>query len=233
MGAEIYKNGDYLKYNPTWHAEEAPWKAKQIIKLIDNNNLNPANICEVGCGAGGTLFQLYLQLDDKISFYGYEISPQAFQLCQDKQSGRLKFKCEDFLEENHGDIYDLLLIIDVIEHIENCYDFLRRLKNKGRHKIFYIPLEMAIINLVFKDTLMDSRKRYGHIHYFTKETALALLTEAGYLIDEFYLTPGFTVPPPSTIVSNILFLPRKIGYMINPNISNRIFGGGSLWVLAR
>lgn len=41
------------------------------------NALNPSRICEIGCGAGEILNQLAIQYPGK-EFYGYKISPQAF-----------------------------------------------------------------------------------------------------------------------------------------------------------
>ena len=78
---QIYKDGTYLEKNPSWHMEESAWKAKQIRKIIEKNSLNPNKICEIGCGAGEILNQLSLVYDDK-EFYGYEISPQAYELCK-------------------------------------------------------------------------------------------------------------------------------------------------------
>jgi hypothetical protein len=28
------ENSEYLKNHPTWHIEDSPWKAKQIIKIF-------------------------------------------------------------------------------------------------------------------------------------------------------------------------------------------------------
>jgi tRNA G46 methylase TrmB len=78
---QIYEDGSYLANNPGWHEEDSPWKAKQISKIIKKNSLNPRTICEVGCGAGGVLNQLSGQYADDRELFGYEISPQAFELC--------------------------------------------------------------------------------------------------------------------------------------------------------
>ncbi|HVB75218.1 MAG TPA: hypothetical protein VNE38_16830 [Ktedonobacteraceae bacterium] len=31
---EVYTSGEYLEKNPTWHVEESPWKAKQIMRML-------------------------------------------------------------------------------------------------------------------------------------------------------------------------------------------------------
>jgi hypothetical protein len=51
----IYTSGEYLKTTETWHAEDSPWKANQIIEIICNNHLQPKTIAEIGCGAGAII----------------------------------------------------------------------------------------------------------------------------------------------------------------------------------
>jgi hypothetical protein len=51
----IYTSGKYLEETKTWHTEDSPWKANQIIKIISDNKIYPKQIGEVGCG-GGMIF---------------------------------------------------------------------------------------------------------------------------------------------------------------------------------
>jgi hypothetical protein len=116
--------------NPTWDVEHSPWKAKQILKIINDNKLQPHS---VGCGAGEILNQLYLQMPKNVSFVGYEISPQAFKLCQQRKKDRIHFYLENLLENKEA-FFDLVLVIDVLEHIGDYLDFLEELREKGLYK---------------------------------------------------------------------------------------------------
>src|SRR5256885_2163026 len=78
--SDLYTTGEYLKKNPTWHVEESPWKAKQILHMMARQMLTPTKICEIGCGVGEVLKQLQDQMDTSCQFWGYDISPQAIQL---------------------------------------------------------------------------------------------------------------------------------------------------------
>ncbi len=91
MFKELYTSGEYLEKNPTWHVEESPWKAKQILRMMKQNSISPRTICEVGCGAGEVLKQLQERMDPACSFWGYEISPQAFELCKPRANEKLHF----------------------------------------------------------------------------------------------------------------------------------------------
>ncbi len=96
---EIYKSGEYLKTNPLWHVEESPWKARQVARMLARHRIAPRTVCEVGCGAGEVLRQLQGHLNDECALWGYEISPQAFEMCKGRANERLHFKLADIRQE--------------------------------------------------------------------------------------------------------------------------------------
>ncbi len=65
----VEKNSKYLNNNPTWHEEDSPWKAKQVVKMLSRNKLDINSIVEVGCGVGEILNQLYQILPNNIVFH--------------------------------------------------------------------------------------------------------------------------------------------------------------------
>ena len=82
--SDIYTTGKYLENNPGWHVGDSPWKSDQILKMVRKHNLQPATVCEIGCGAGEILSRLREDLP-AAQFSGYEVSPQAFELCQTRR----------------------------------------------------------------------------------------------------------------------------------------------------
>ncbi len=232
MENNIYTDGSYLKSNPSWHAEDSPWKAHHIIKILNSNRLKPTNICEIGCGSGEILKFLSMELGNKIMFYGYEISPQAFEIAKEKETQNLKFYLKDALDIKTT-VFDIVMVIDVLEHIENYFDFLRKVRTKGKYKIFHIPLDLSVQTVLRASPLLKSRASVGHIHYFTKETALASLADTGYEIIDFFYTKDFLKVPNLGWKTKLLKLPRELFFAINQDITVRIFGRFSLLVLAR
>lgn len=226
----IYESGAYLEKNPLWHADESPWKAQQILRMLKRNQLTPRTICEVGCGAGEVLRQLQESLDEGCMFVGYEISPQAFELCRSRANERLRFKLCNIRDENV--CFDAILVLDVIEHLEDCFSFLRDLRPKGRYKIFHIPLDLSVQTVLRPGGLLKRRDLYAHLQYFTKETALRTLSETGYKVLEcFYTTPSVDLG--ATLFEMILRWPRKVCFAIHQDFTARILGGFSLMVLAK
>lgn len=232
MTTQIYTDGKYLQENPTWHLEDSPWKAEHIIRIIQKNKLTPRSICEVGCGAGGILQQLQEKMSHDCKFWGYEISPQAFDLCCSISNENLQFELTD-IKYKRDAYFDILLAIDLIEHLEDYFNFIKEIKSKSEYKIFHIPLDISVQSVLRSNPIMDLRKSVGHIHYFTKETALESLRDTGYEVLDYFYTAGYVDLPAKSLRNHIARIPRKMLYAINQDLAVRILGGYSLMVLAR
>ncbi|MDQ6631910.1 MAG: class I SAM-dependent methyltransferase [Verrucomicrobiota bacterium] len=225
-----YLDGQYLDKNPTFHVEDSPWKAGQITRILKKNSLRPSSIAEIGCGAGEILVQLLPQFQQS-SFFGYELSPQAYELCKKRANEKIHFFNSDLFEEPDK-LFDLLLCIDVIEHIEDYFTFLRRLKQHGKAFVFHIPLDMNV-QMVFRSApIIGVRKAVGHLHYFSKDTALAALADCGYEVMDWFYTPHGTDRPKSA-KAKLLNLPRRVLSFFNADLTARVLGGYSLLVYAR
>jgi hypothetical protein len=67
---------------------------------------------------------------------------------------------------------------------------LRDIRQKADYFVFHIPLELNCEGLL-RNFMMETQATYGHLHFFTRETAVAALLRCGYtVIHEFY-TPGY------------------------------------------
>jgi SAM-dependent methyltransferase len=226
----VEKNSKYLNNNPTWHEEDSPWKAKQVVKMLSRNKLDINSIVEVGCGVGEILNQLYQILPNNIVFTGYDISIDALTIAKSKEKNRLNFKNENFLEIS--DRHDLLLMMDVFEHVEDYLGFLRKCSTKTKYAIFHIPLDISILGII-RNVPMNARKSVSHIHYFTKQTAIATLIDSGYEVLDYFYTAGMIELPNKSIMSKVAAIPRRILYSINKDFAVTLFGGFSLLVLAK
>lgn len=232
MAEKMYTSGEYLEKNPTWHAEHSPWKAKHIIRIMERNNIKPKTICEVGCGAGEILKQLQGNMSKECMFCGYDISPHAVELCKQKANERLGFEQKDILQERDA-FFDLILLIDLIEHIEDYFGFLRGIKTKSRYKILHIPLSLSVQLVLRCSPIMQTRRSAGHIHYFMKETALQSLKDVGYEILDYFYTGEAMDLPTKSIKRRLARLPRRLFYVLNKDLTVRILGGYSLMVLVK
>jgi SAM-dependent methyltransferase len=226
----IYTSGEYLENNQTWHEEFAPLKASLIAEIIRKNNLSLKSICEVGCGSGQILAELGKQLPGVNAFEGYEISPQAFEICKKKATGKIKFHLEDLTEKQNVH-FDAMLIIDVIEHIENYFEFLRKLRPKSDYFIFHIPLDMFMWTLFREQMLIESKQRVGHIHNFSEKFIKSILTDLGFeIIDSAFTPPMFDN---MTGKQKFVHLFRKFFFFLNKSFAVKTIGGYSILILAK
>lgn len=249
MGADLYISGEYLQKNPTWHAEEAPWKAQQILRLLDRNQLVPQSVCEVGCGTGEVLRLLQKGLPADGTLWGYEISPQAFERCQNKANEHLHFTLADIQQET-GVHFDLILLMDVLEHLEDYFSLLRNLQPKSRYKVIQLPLDISVRSVLRRE-IIQYRERYGHLHYFTKEIALQMLKDLGYhILDYCYSGQATdTIPLPwneltthpgkvtrkvlGRVKRKLISVPIRLAGTINEDFTVRFLGTSRLLILAQ
>lgn len=228
QSVDRYTDGTYLERHKDWHVEDSQWKADQVFKILKMANVQPRTVCEVGCGAGEILKRLSDRMPDS-EFSGYEISPQAFEMCKKRTAPNIKYYLKNVLDDADA-FFDCLLCIDVFEHVEDCFGFLKALKGKATYKVFHIPLDLSVLSLL-RGSLMSVRDTAGHLHYFNAETARATLTDCGYQIVDAFYTTVFDLPQKS-MRSQILRIPRKILFEISPDFAVRLIGGCSYMVLA-
>ncbi len=231
----IYTSGKYLETNKTYHTEDSPWKASQAMRIIRNNGISPQKVVEIGCGAGRILEELSKQesLRD-VHFSGYDISPQAIELCKDIEGEKVKCFCQDLLSEDNSEHFDILLAMDVFEHVPDYIGFVDKCRSKADYKIYHIPLDLHA-SFVLRNAFNHCRYTLGHLHYFTADTAIATLKDTGHeIVDSFYTNGAFGLfkyhPSFKRALANG---PRWLLSRFSVPFTARVPGGYSLLVLAK
>jgi SAM-dependent methyltransferase len=240
---EWYTGDHYLKQHPAWHINEATWKAGQVLHMIQRNGLDPRSVVDIGCGAGGVLVALQPQLHPDAVLKGYDIAPAAIAMAKAFENERLSFDVGD--ASKMDDLRsDMILVLDVLEHIEDMYSFLRAIKPKSSFKILHIGLNLSVQKVLRGKTLV-TRQQEGEIHQFTKDLALQLFHDIGYEIRDYFYT-GMAVDLndargrlrdggknlPVDLRNVVLRGPRRILFRIHPDFAVRLLGGYHLMVLA-
>lgn len=229
MNASLYTSGEYLQTNPSWHEEYGPWKAGHVAKILCDNRINPTSVCEVGTGAGETL-RLLSEMLPKATLKGYDIAEQAIKRALAKSSDRLTFELGSPFGKQER--CDLVLTMDVFEHVEDYMGFLRNVRQLGRYQVYNIPLDLSARTVLQGGGILHQRSAVGHLHYFFKDTALATLRDTGHeVIDWFYTSRAFfwgrnPIRWPMVAI-------RRVLYRANPDLAARLLGGFSMTVLCR
>jgi predicted TPR repeat methyltransferase len=231
---DLYTGSEYFKKNPTWDDDFTEWKAGLVRELIEKNNIQFKTVVEVGCGAGGILRHLSSIYTKAISWKGFDISGDAIRLAKEKEQGKIKFFHDDFLSNSLEENPDLILCIDVVEHIDHYYGFLQKLQNKSGQFIFHIPLDLSCRSLLKPHIMLQQRQTVGHLHYFSKEMVEWMLKDTGYeIVDWFYTKAEVDMEKPKDLKSFLKKYLRKFSFAINKNLSAHLWGGYSMMIYAK
>lgn len=175
----------------------------EILNSIDENfqTKEQVNILEIGSGAGAFIQHLKSELDNKNINYNIEAGDIEPHQINDQN---LSFKC-NFLDAQTEFVldkkYDIIISIELIEHIENPFHFIREIsKNLA---------ENGVVLLTSPNILsLRSRLRYlltGCTDYFRRP------------YNEYWLNMGH-VNPINPL--QLIYILRKNGFSVKKVISN-------------
>ena len=230
-GPTDYLDGTYLQQNPDWHISDSPWKVRQILRILNRNQIVPKTIYEAGCGAGEVPRLLQQSLQPDCEFWGTDISAQAIALCRPRANEKLHFALSQYPPWDRT-FFELAMAIDVVAHIEDYRGFLRKLKSSGIYKLIHFPLDISVQHLLREKSMVRRRREHPHLHYFSKRTATFVLEDLGYHIIDWFYTPRM-IDIPQHVRGRLLRLPRKLLFAIHPDFAVNVLGGFSLLVLAK
>jgi SAM-dependent methyltransferase len=224
--SEQYTSGLYsVKTRGSWHFEDSAFKTEQVLRMLTRHpEIDIRSVCDIGCGSGGVIALLSKKVGQSVQLTGYEISPQAYDLASHFASQRCRFVLgEPSVDSN---FFDLALILDVLEHVEDCFSFSRRCAVKARWKIYHIPLDTSVSRIMRGANCWDS---VGHVHLFTVETAINTIEQCGQEVVDWFLTP-VALARPHRKATRLTNLARTV---LPERVAARLFGGYSLLALAR
>lgn len=188
---------------------------------------------DVGCGDGEVFTSMLPELE-KRGFKieracGYDIGPvpEGSAGLPDYAS----FHRGDFLELS--DSYDLVSLIDVIEHVVDPIGFVKAIATRCRYMVLHIPLDDRL-SVLLSEQWNFRLQSVGHLSFWSPASALTMLTSAGVepLLCSF--TAGFRYPSGRVRLSQRLVFPfRWLLWKLSPGLTARTIGGVSLVVLCK
>ena len=225
----IYKDGTYLKSNENWHQEDSPYKYQYLLKALSRNNIEFSSCADVGCGAGLVSELLAIKFpESRVS--GFELSEDAERFWPSRKALENLGYSNSNIFDFEG-TFDLVICLDVFEHVEDYFGFLRNLKSKGGTFIFAIPLDMCVVKLLTPG-IRFAREDVGHLHYFNSYSALRTLEDTGYKIRDYFFYAAFTSIPPKSVGQALILPIRLLSLIFGKKFASTMFGGMSLIVIA-
>jgi SAM-dependent methyltransferase len=230
----LYASGRYFA-DPSRHAGDASFKASTFVALlrhtIDLATWPVHSYADVGSGSGDAARLVARGLRDAgaplASAKGYDVSPHVQYLTP---ADGVEFVNADF--GNDGEYVDLVTLFDVIEHVPEPAEFLRRVARRCRIIGLHIPLDDSI-NVAVRDLFKSKVKDPGHITFMDGVTALNLLAGAGLRVLDYQYTMSFDAPSGRfSLASKVVSPLRKLLARISPWLLSKTLGGASLMVIA-
>jgi SAM-dependent methyltransferase len=226
-----YSEGEYWRAWPDLGEAQADFKVKYAATLIDRQRVRPALVLEIGCGPGRAASLFNVKYGCTVD--AFDLNEAIVAYAREKYgSENVKFHIGE--PKQISKPYDLGVLFDVFEHVEDYMSFLRRIRPMAKHWVFHIPLDMNVLS-VLRGAYMGARKSLGHLHYFSAESARATLADTGYTIVDQMLTPAWRDREGVnwTWKLRLAFLPRWALSQVSDEFAAKLLGGYSLMVLTK
>lgn len=144
----IERDAWYRNYKKNYNEDEHPIPTyKNIINTIKKLGYKSGKLLEIGCSKG-----LFLDLADKEGFSVYGLDTSEYAIKYVKDHFGFPVICSDVAKANFLDnSFDIIVMIDVIEHIDKPREVLReshRILRPGGIVVIDTPNEDSLINWV-------------------------------------------------------------------------------------
>jgi SAM-dependent methyltransferase len=192
-----------------------------FIDIIMDDSIE--RILDYGCGAGELMSNLNIAHPSK-EIHGADISEQAIDFCNSRGHETV---LNLNIEEPKENYYDLVLCLDVIEHISDDVDFLYKMRNllrSGGQLLITVPAYEILWS--GEDFVSNHFRRY------TKKNLKNKLIKAGFGIDKIsYYNFLLFFPVVVVLLTKRIFRPRSM-YESDIEDINRIINRILIWIFS-
>jgi hypothetical protein len=171
--SDVYNDGTYLKNNPDAHVADSFFKFGQMLPLLEKVP-TPDRTFSIRAGVVGHLVSLYFH------HRGVDVRTTAADISTgmlDLQKVNNPFVTEIIVGDTvaafaGGARYDLVLAIDVFEHMPDYRPALEAIRNGSTWLVCNMPIERNLFdllrNIYMKDRYYSEQTRsIGHLHFFS------------------------------------------------------------------
>lgn len=142
MSNDFYDQWALKQLNDKVRDSVLRWKGVNLLNLIFRNDLHQKihSVCEIG-GAEGTVLHVVSRGMELKQAVNYEIS-KSFCLAGQGKYPEIQF--ENFEFNSNSKFYDLIILSDIIEHVENDDDFLSHISKYCQYVAAKVPIEKSL-----------------------------------------------------------------------------------------
>jgi 2-polyprenyl-3-methyl-5-hydroxy-6-metoxy-1,4-benzoquinol methylase len=178
-----YESLSKLESSYWWHISRVNWTEKFIKSIYPDTNT--LNVLDYGCGTGGFLYELNKRLEFK-SCLGVDGSEKAIQLALKNGNYFRRINSVDFRLPQD---VNLILLMDVLEHIKDDEYFLKSLLGDLKRKI-HVLISVPALPCLYSNW----DKTLGHYRRYAKESLRKLVEKSGGKIKNMKYCFSYLVP---------------------------------------
>lgn len=180
-----YTSGQYWEQHSEWMENKTSLKAKEVVPglraVLDQCKSSPVRFADVGCGTGAVVAnaaELIAKERPGVAFElsGFDIAANAIQRGRELFPN-VKLHCKLF-EPSDGP-FDVVLLADVYEHLENPWELMRQVHAASEFMLVRQPL-LQSLNLYRRNAYRAQRENLGHIAMFTYHQFVDMAAATGW-----------------------------------------------------
>lgn len=165
-------------------------KAKSWMKWLSDSS---PRFLDVGCGNGRYLKMLHRMGVPKDHLYGVEMSEEAMAALNTEGFHGFNGRIEDVEAELPEGTFDLIVLLQVLEHVEDpraSFSSLARLLKKGGTLIIETPNTQSLDAKLFQKSYWGGYHFPRHWNLFSEETLTRMALEQGLEVKACNYLPG-------------------------------------------
>lgn len=176
-----YSSGDYGARHTDWHEQDASFKAREIEPYVRRAAATDRidTVVDIGCGTGSVLAHLVQGevFSGRSTVQAFGVEPgDVRQSALSASAGMTIHRCTiDQVDET----FDLALLIDVLEHLDDPRAMLRHVARRSRLLVVRQPL-LEGFGTFRHDHYRRQRDELGHINYWNTRSFDDLLRSTGW-----------------------------------------------------
>ncbi|OGD78652.1 hypothetical protein A2368_01940 [Candidatus Collierbacteria bacterium RIFOXYB1_FULL_49_13] len=181
--------GEYIRLNPGYHKEDS---FRKFVDLTSVYRDKPEKMLDLGCGVGALTLRLYdFYRPSKMT--GVDISKVAIETAS-KSSENIQWFVGDAMTYEPGEIVDVTIMADLVEHIADDLMVLQEIKKYSKKIVIRVPLENSWSNRTIKalglgDEFKRSEVRFGHVHHYSFPELKNLFGKAELKVEKYDFFP--------------------------------------------
>ncbi len=188
---EFFARGNFLATRHPWESTRLYFIKKIVDEIINNYQNKPRHLLDLGCGdafVASALAGDYPSLD----VYGIDtaFTAEVLSYCSKEFSLPNLKLYSDFNDGNFSsDFFDIVLLLDVIEHIEDDASFLADL---AKNAAFSPSCHFVISAPAFQSLFSHHDQLLGHYRRYTVDQLIALAEKSGLVVKQsgyFFIIP--------------------------------------------